>query len=708
MRIDLHCHTKAIKKGDGPGRNVTPEQFKSKVEDADVKIVAITNHNAFDLEQYRALSIAVEGNCDVWPGVEIDVLEPGSRSWHLIIVANPNEADSFSKNVDDLFRGDNLDTCRHTLDEIHNAFKDSDAIYIAHFHGKSPSVPEDDADKLERLVGDPHRVFKETANENSMSIFAYYHHNVLVGSDVKDWNNYEKCTFSELKLPVDSFEQFCLLAKRDDVVVQTLLDKKDSRRMIAHPNPSVELCVRIYADMNIIFGQKGTGKTEIVKSLYSKMQADGFNCVKYVATDNEGDIHELLNKGGLQPDAAKMGLNDCVDCFQTLFSWRDTNPTLFSNYLNWKKTEGLNANKTRMRITHASAMVKDEQVSTTKHRQDKENVDAINSKIDQIHTEDYLGQEKSKRFIELFGELKGKIYQSRLVDLIDEEANRLINFTINKIKEIADRNTNSVSKPSSTGLCEFAEARIKLFKAVNEILNNLQDKEIYEKERFGTLDEKGDIFITTRYRILRHESRTDEFKNGIKQLRESKSKLISIVTQIFDRDVSESVQETVNLCRELEIESILPYIGISRFLTNSDSQQYIPSNGEKAMLLLQKTIMQDVDAYFLDEPELGMGNSYIDTAIRPVLMDLSIRRKYVVVATHDANIGVRSLPYNSIYRTHSNGKYTTYIGNPFSNKLVNIDDESDILNWAEESMKSLEGGKEAFYERKDIYESNHS
>ena len=30
------------------------------------------------------------------------------------------------------------------------------------------------------------------------------------------------------------------------------------------------------------------------------------------------------------------------------------------------------------------------------------------------------------------------------------------------------------------------------------------------------------------------------------------------------------------------------------------------------------------------------------------------------------------------------------------------------LNWADESLKSLEGSKDAFYERKDIYESNHS
>ena len=38
MKIDLHCHTKAIKKGDGRGRNVTPELFKSKIENADIKI----------------------------------------------------------------------------------------------------------------------------------------------------------------------------------------------------------------------------------------------------------------------------------------------------------------------------------------------------------------------------------------------------------------------------------------------------------------------------------------------------------------------------------------------------------------------------------------------------------------------------------------------------------------------------------------------
>lgn len=60
MKIDLHCHTKQIKSGDGEGRNVTPELFREKVMNADVKIVAITNHNAFDYEQYVVLRDMVE------------------------------------------------------------------------------------------------------------------------------------------------------------------------------------------------------------------------------------------------------------------------------------------------------------------------------------------------------------------------------------------------------------------------------------------------------------------------------------------------------------------------------------------------------------------------------------------------------------------------------------------------------------------------
>lgn len=73
MKIDLHCHTKQCKKGDGDGRNVTTALFKEKIESNGIEIVAITNHNDFDIKQYYDLKNSVIESCDVWPGIEFDV-----------------------------------------------------------------------------------------------------------------------------------------------------------------------------------------------------------------------------------------------------------------------------------------------------------------------------------------------------------------------------------------------------------------------------------------------------------------------------------------------------------------------------------------------------------------------------------------------------------------------------------------------------------
>ena len=708
MKIDLHCHTKAIKKGDGLGRNVTPELFKSKIEDADIKIVAITNHNAFDIEQYRTLSNIVSGSCLVWPGVEIDVFERGSKRWHLIVVANPKEVEEFSAKVTELFNGKDLNECTQMLDDICNSFKEIDVIYIAHYYQKKPAMPPADEEKLYQLVGEPYRIFKETSNESSMSVFANYSYNVLVGSDVKDWNQYEKCSFSELKLPVDSYEQFCLLAKRDENVVQTLLNKKDSKHLIAHPAEGVNLSVQIYADMNIIFGQKGTGKTQIVKSLCDDMKSSGLKCIRYVASEREDDFKELLGLRDAVVDLQKMGAHDCREDFRIISRWTDCNPTHFENYLNWKRTEGNNTNKSRMKITRASALVKDEIDNEDLHKNDLHVIKNIIRDLREIMLEEYLSEEDKNSLLALFRKLAEGIREQRKNDLIAEESIGLANFTINTIKSIADRSTNSVSKPSSVGLADFVANRLALFKAITNILKNMSVPEVNETEKIGSLDEKGDIFINTKFRMLCGSSKTEEFRIGIRKLREVKEKLEQLKQNIFDSDISDTLQALNEILEDEKINSIECFVGRSRQVLNAAKEIYKPSNGEKGMLLLQRALMGDADAYFLDEPELGMGNSYIDTTIRPMLIDLSRRHKYVVVATHNANIAVRTLPYMSLYRTHGNGFYSTYIGNPFIDKLVNIDDEDDVLNWADESLKALEGSREAFYERKDIYESNNT
>jgi hypothetical protein len=78
-------------------------------------------------------------------------------------------------------------------------------------------------------------------------------------------------------------------------------------------------------------------------------------------------------------------------------------------------------------------------------------------------------------------------------------------------------------------------------------------------------------------------------------------------------------------------------------------------------------------------------------------------KKVVIVATHNANVAVRTLPYRSVLKVYDNGEYKTYVGNPYVNKLKNLKNENDDKNWKDESIRILEGGKEAFEERSDIY-----
>ena len=186
------------------------------------------------------------------------------------------------------------------------------------------------------------------------------------------------------------------------------------------------------------------------------------------------------------------------------------------------------------------------------------------------------------------------------------------------------------------------------------------------------------------------------------------STLTTIRKDIFSVNLATMIAMFAEKCSETNVTSLKSFLGLSKQIVLDTGDEYKPSNGEKGILLLQQKLDKEADAYFLDEPELGMGNSYIDTNIRPRITALAKRHKVVIVATHNANVAVRTLPYTSIFRVHQNGVYTTYVGNPFNDQLVNIDDPQDVRSWAEESMHTLEGGKEAFYERKTIYESTNN
>ena len=112
MLIDLHCHTKATKRGDGKGRNIDATTFVSKISSAGVSIVAVTNHNTFDIDQYNEFVRAANGAFQIWPGVELDVTSGAEGShWHMLVVCGPTNAEALNGILENLVGGISPNEC---------------------------------------------------------------------------------------------------------------------------------------------------------------------------------------------------------------------------------------------------------------------------------------------------------------------------------------------------------------------------------------------------------------------------------------------------------------------------------------------------------------------------------------------------------------------------------------------------------------------
>ena len=648
---------------------------------------------------------SVEKTCQVWPGIELDVSGSGCSRAHLIVVANPDSEHAFSSSVDLLVGTADVDTCVFPIKSVVKVFEECDPIYIPHFHGKDPAFPESLIAELESLIVDSARLFRELSDYRSLGVYANHDYSVIIGSDNHDWDVYEKCTFADLRLEVSNYNQFCLLAKKDVTVVNSLLNVKRHDTFLASPHPDIKIPLEIYRDINVLFGQKGTGKSEILNSIRKTCEKNGIKYSQYIGTGKESEFEKLLSTDDLTRDCRKLDIYSFSQEFRTILDWKDKQPERFQNYILWQETKDKNKNKKRMKITDADALPKVDSKKKTRYKQDYETVSSLLEGFRTIKLLEYMVGKEVEQIQSLLSCLKKTIFSRYVDEWIAIESTNLTNKSLSIIKQTADSSTESKSKPASTGFEEYGSSRLDLIGAVNSISQAFDTAPFSENEYIGDLDGKGAIFIQTRLRLLCEDSDRTEYNGNITKLKSIRQKIVGVSKRICDKNLPKWQVELKDELEEAGVSSLSNFVGLKKTVVDKNIKQYSPSNGEKGILMLQRTLSEQADFYILDEPELGMGNSYINNTILPQIINLSKAQKAIIIATHNANIAVRTLPYMTIYRTHKNGEYRTYVGNPFTDRLVNIGDASDTMSWTIESMKTLEGGKEAFYERKTIYES---
>ncbi len=711
MKIDIHVHTKKCKSGDAESRNINADKYDEIIRLTEVKISAITNHNHFDLKQYQEIKEKVNDVCQIWPGIELDIIEDGRRA-HLIVIVNPNNASSFSDKVNQLLEGKTADNFSISIEDTVSSFDGFDTIYIAHYYSKKPDLLDEDLDKLIDLVSNKRRVLKEATNSISAGIYISHGHNSIYGSDIQNWDDYPKIAkqLPDLRLPVESFEQFCLLLEKDVATINTVLDRKTKESIQLNPFNAAELInIDIYNDINIFFGSKGTGKTDILKALSKYYNDLGFKNEVYISSNKK--LSESYDIKGHSYDANILDFNidDCTQEIKALRNSSEKNISSLSSYLRYFKQDKTNKISQSLKLKDFNE--KDQSSAERAFDEVASSFEEIQEFINYIDSDDLLQEIVGKQ---LFSELKS-VMERVLEKIKGESDKRLINFRsislFNNIiqvfvAEIAKK-TGQQQKPIKTGFGEYASNRIKLEKDLKKILDNINLQIEPEIEYVGDLGEKGKLYFQTNLFIQDGNLHNPDFrpvkKNSTKN---PQKKLASAFKIIYKHLYENSLFEKIRELNEIEgAESITELSDLLVFNRHFiiDGVEYNPSTGESSMVLLHNELMEDKEIYIIDEPEKSLGNDYISNVIVPILKQKAQSGKKVIIATHDANIAVRTLPYNSIYRDHDINGYYTYLGNPFSNSLVCIGNVKSDLDWKEISMKTLEGGKEAFGERGKIY-----
>lgn len=92
LRVDFHLHTKADKEFSYQGEeNDFVSDYVNKLVGENINVGVITNHNKFDMDEYKAIKKAAKKkNILILPGVELSIKE-GANGVHTLIIFNPDE-----------------------------------------------------------------------------------------------------------------------------------------------------------------------------------------------------------------------------------------------------------------------------------------------------------------------------------------------------------------------------------------------------------------------------------------------------------------------------------------------------------------------------------------------------------------------------------------------------------------------------------------
>lgn len=293
LRVDFHLHTRKDKEFKYNGEeNSFVKDYIDAMERQNISIGIITNHNKFDMGEYKALRTAArKRGILILPGVELSVKE-GANGLHVLIVFNPDEwlsegNDDINKFLDGVFAGianrENANTrCRCdlpvTIDSLNNYGKDY-FIVFAHVDQKNGLFEECNGGILASLAAETKLYSRVLGLQKVRNISRFEklpdkwntHIARVEGSDPKRIDDIGK----------DGSACFIKMGDLSYAALRYALADSDSRVLSDNPIPKHGYIRSIHFDggrinqqdiglssqLNTLIGIRGSGKSSIIEAI---------------------------------------------------------------------------------------------------------------------------------------------------------------------------------------------------------------------------------------------------------------------------------------------------------------------------------------------------------------------------------------------------------------------------------------------------------
>lgn len=293
VRADFHLHTLKDKEFTYSGESTSfVGDYVSALKNASINVGIITNHNKFDIEEYKAIrKAAKKQDIFILPGVELTVKE-GANGIHTLIVFNPEEWLENGNNHIQTFLTAAFATISNpenrntkSIFDLKNVFDQLDAygrdyfIVFAHVDQNSGLFSECRSGLLESLAGFApfrHRVLglQKSRTRDNLGKFEKccgYLPALVEGSDPKsisDIGKGDRCTY--LKIGEYSYAaiKFALQDYRDRVSESVPDNKHGFIESISFQGGKFDgQTIMFSRELNTLIGIRGSGKSSILEAV---------------------------------------------------------------------------------------------------------------------------------------------------------------------------------------------------------------------------------------------------------------------------------------------------------------------------------------------------------------------------------------------------------------------------------------------------------